>query len=129
MQCPFCQTELIEDRTSDVRIDQCVTCRGVWFDAGELEQFRAGLKDESAPDADALPAFAPNPKFEREHCPRCRSRSLAVGRIDDRVLHRCDRCSGMFVPRYTIVTFRPAPEPASPAGILGVLLSVLSRFD
>lgn len=39
MHCPKCRTEELSTRRSkdsDVAVDWCAECRGVWFDAGEL---------------------------------------------------------------------------------------------
>lgn len=37
MECPVCKEPLIILEYQDVEVDYCVTCRGVWLDAGELE--------------------------------------------------------------------------------------------
>lgn len=45
MKCPKCGMQLIEIEYRGLRIDECSECRGVWFDAGELQQiskFEAG---------------------------------------------------------------------------------------
>lgn len=39
LQCPRCDGTLKEFVYEDVRLDRCEKCRGVWFDAGELEHF------------------------------------------------------------------------------------------
>ena len=38
MTCPSCGGELVELERSDVRIDACRNCRGVWLDRGELDR-------------------------------------------------------------------------------------------
>ena len=38
MTCPSCGGELVELDRSDVRIDACRNCRGVWLDRGELDR-------------------------------------------------------------------------------------------
>jgi hypothetical protein len=38
MKCPKCGGDLAEQAYEDVRIDVCTDCKGVWLDAGELEQ-------------------------------------------------------------------------------------------
>jgi Zn-finger nucleic acid-binding protein len=38
MTCPSCGGELVELERSDVRIDACRQCRGVWLDRGELDR-------------------------------------------------------------------------------------------
>lgn len=38
MRCPACNTRLVEIERSDVLIDACPECRGVWLDRGELDR-------------------------------------------------------------------------------------------
>lgn len=37
-QCPACQQPLQQDRRGKVEVDYCGRCKGIWLDAGELEQ-------------------------------------------------------------------------------------------
>lgn len=37
MRCPKCGRELVEERYHGVAVDRCADCKGVWFDAGEVE--------------------------------------------------------------------------------------------
>lgn len=41
MHCPKCGSQLAEITFRDVLIDKCISCQGVWLDAGELEQVAA----------------------------------------------------------------------------------------
>lgn len=38
MRCPACSTRLVELERSEVLIDACPECRGVWMDRGELDR-------------------------------------------------------------------------------------------
>jgi uncharacterized protein len=38
MSCPSCGGELVELERSDVHVDACRNCRGVWLDRGELDR-------------------------------------------------------------------------------------------
>lgn len=56
MRCPSCSARLVEVERSEVMIDACPECRGVWLDRGELDrilakerQIAAGVTD---PDED-----------------------------------------------------------------------------
>jgi Zn-finger nucleic acid-binding protein len=53
MRCPNCQSRLVELERSDVMIDACPECRGVWLDRGELDRIldrerraAAGVRDD-----------------------------------------------------------------------------------
>jgi Zn-finger nucleic acid-binding protein len=52
LRCPSCGTRLVELERSDVLIDACPECRGVWLDRGELDRIldrerraSAGVRD------------------------------------------------------------------------------------
>ena len=38
MRCPACDTRLVELERSEVLIDACPECRGIWLDRGELDR-------------------------------------------------------------------------------------------
>jgi uncharacterized protein len=40
LACPRDGSQLVETESENVKIDSCPTCKGVWLDAGELEQLR-----------------------------------------------------------------------------------------
>ena len=40
LTCPRDGTPLVETESEHVKIDTCPNCKGVWLDAGELEQLR-----------------------------------------------------------------------------------------
>jgi hypothetical protein len=40
MKCPKCGADLRETEMQGVKVDVCPECRGVWFDAGEIDQIR-----------------------------------------------------------------------------------------
>ena len=37
MICPACKSDMIVVEHSQIELDYCTDCRGVWFDSGELE--------------------------------------------------------------------------------------------
>ena len=98
MDGPSCKGLLEELRFGDVELDRCASCRGIWFDVGELESYRAARAKGSGP--------APTPGFEANHeapplrCPGCKSATLESGRTKgDHDLRQCSVCGGIFVPR------------------------------
>ena len=38
MRCPSCGARLVEVERSEVLIDACPECRGVWLDRGEIDR-------------------------------------------------------------------------------------------
>jgi hypothetical protein len=57
MTCPVDGTVLVMTARSNVEIDYCPSCRGVWLDRGELDKIIERTLAESAP----VPAAAPPP--------------------------------------------------------------------
>ena len=39
MDCPVCKSAMITMELTEVEIDHCLDCGGIWLDAGELEEF------------------------------------------------------------------------------------------
>jgi hypothetical protein len=37
MRCPKCGMELREIDYKGINVDQCISCSGIWFDAGEID--------------------------------------------------------------------------------------------
>ena len=50
MQCPIDGTTLETHTIHSINIEECVQCRGLWFEEGELSK----AKDESDPDLNWL---------------------------------------------------------------------------
>lgn len=52
MRCPSCASRLVEVERSNVLIDACPTCRGVWLDRGELDKILVRERQMAAGDPD-----------------------------------------------------------------------------
>ncbi len=60
LTCPKCQGAMRSYERSNVHVDQCSECRGIFLDRGELEHLiDAELKWASAPAAPPVPAAVP----------------------------------------------------------------------
>ncbi len=48
LSCPRCEIEMaaVEYDTTEIEIDYCIRCQGVWLDAGELEKIVESLEEE-----------------------------------------------------------------------------------
>lgn len=81
MQCPSCRSELETRSTNGIEIDECPSCRGIWFDADELRQ----TKDQADPDLRWMDfeLWKHEDEFhvseKKMKCPKC---SIALAAID-----------------------------------------------
>lgn len=69
MNCPVCEEPMIVLELDEVEIDHCISCGGIWLDAGELELL---LEDSQEKDS-LLTSFVvdKNPKEKPRKCPIC----------------------------------------------------------
>jgi uncharacterized protein len=52
MRCPNCSSRLVEVDRSEILIDACPECRGIWLDRGELDKILVRERSMSAGDPD-----------------------------------------------------------------------------
>ncbi len=89
MDCPYCKEPMIVLELSQVEIDYCTECGGIWLDAGELELL---MGDVLAKDK-VLESFDSDNKTDERsiNCPICLKRMAKYScGIDKKVL--VDKC-------------------------------------
>ncbi len=91
MDCPVCKNAMITLELSDVEIDHCTDCGGIWLDAGELEI----LIGDERKAKQLLQSFKVDSKSREKprRCPIClkRMRKITVGQVQKPLL--IDRCT------------------------------------
>lgn len=89
MNCPACKEPMIVLELDEVEIDYCVSCRGTWLDAGELELL---LEDSTGKDGFLSSFKAESSTSERPRkCPICDKKMQKV-LCGEPGLIRIDRC-------------------------------------
>jgi Zn-finger nucleic acid-binding protein len=78
-KCPRCGNDLQPEKMSDVTVDRCRGCRGLWFDGDEVEHaIDATTKGVSTPEASSMRSGLPQTPTQVEDdvrylaCVRCR---------------------------------------------------------
>ncbi|OIO01620.1 MAG: hypothetical protein COX65_05510 [Elusimicrobia bacterium CG_4_10_14_0_2_um_filter_56_8] len=115
--CPRCGDKPLTaaEGPGGVALDQCLHCRGVWLDAGELQAvLRAGV-------GDAAELSLINPGPSDLDCPRCGAK-MRRGGLADPLLQadKCAACGGFWldsgeIPRLKeLAASRAAAEPGTP---------------
>jgi Zn-finger nucleic acid-binding protein len=86
MLCPICRIEMIAVERAEIELDHCISCRGLWFDRGEIEL----LAELSGADLSSLDGGHRTGGGSKRACPRCDARleEIAVDTL------RIDRCPG-----------------------------------
>lgn len=100
MDCPACGNAMITLELTDVEIDHCVGCGGIWLDAGELEL----LMDDRQKASQLLASFqeAPAVGEKPRRCPICSRKmtKIIVGRTKPVLLiDKCRRGDGLWFDR------------------------------
>jgi len=96
MDCPVCKEAMIVVEYDAVEIDFCVSCRGVWLDAGELELLFGDqvVADQFLCGGDASRAVSEAPR----RCPICdgKMRKHVTGGPEPVVYDQCQRNHGLW---------------------------------
>jgi len=104
-----------------VTVDRCPFCRGIWFDAGELEAFCSSGNRDTSDSPFSGAKFEPVKGRARRICPSCETGSLCFGTLSGYEVWRCEGCRGFFVFSETIDQF----IPLSASGKVGVGIAAL----
>ena len=94
--CPKCDVGLFIVQFKEIEVDYCDRCRGLWLDAGELEELmrRTGSNDDDPFLRLLNQTGTPSPTV-RCLCPRCDSK-LEEFVVNNLTLDRCPRGHGLW---------------------------------
>ena len=99
MICPECKKAMIVVEQHRIEIDYCPRCRGVWFDAGELELLLTSEKLEGSGFGMSHVLGLPEVTVARHRrkCPICRRdmKEVAIGQPAINI-DACRRCDGLW---------------------------------
>ena len=97
MRCPKCRSDMQPVNYDGVELDRCNSCRGLWFDAGEVEAL-AGTQAAAAIDIGDARAGKRLNAVDDYRCPRCGG--AMARRVDPQQSHiwyeSCTACEGSF---------------------------------
>ena len=96
MDCPLCREAMIVLELDEVEIDHCISCGGIWLDAGELE-----LLLENSDEKDSLLSsfkVDKNAKERSRKCPIClrRMEKVLCGTDKKILIDKCRRNDGIW---------------------------------
>jgi Zn-finger nucleic acid-binding protein len=100
MICPACKSDMIVVEHRKIELDYCTSCRGVWFDAGELELLleSAGLEGVEPLLAGLAGSNEADSKEKKRKCPICirKMKKVLVGQKPEILLDICQRGDGIW---------------------------------
>lgn len=97
MDCPVCKNAMITLELTDVEIDYCTDCGGIWLDAGELEQL-LGNPQHAEKLLDSFKINADSTERVRK-CPIClkKMQKIVVGLSTPPLLiDKCRKSDGLW---------------------------------
>ena len=100
MHCPICKEAMIVVEHEHIELDYCTSCRGVWFDAGELElMLEAANLDVSSFNMGHIMSLPEKQiKEDTRRCPLCRKkmRKVAIGCEPEVIIDVCPMADGLW---------------------------------
>ena len=97
MNCPKCEQALSAKEVRGIEVDQCPSCRGIWFDDSELET----ILEHSRSDLRPLRSGREEDTLNRQSgkCPRDGQSMMRVcsAKKSEVVLDVCPECSGIWL--------------------------------
>jgi Zn-finger nucleic acid-binding protein len=100
MTCPACKRDMIVIEYHTIELDYCNNCKGVWFDAGELELLlkSQGLKEAEAFFDGILKSQEAPSSEEKRHCPICgrKMKKTAIGWQPEILVDACRDNHGLW---------------------------------
>ena len=98
MKCPKCTGEMEVVEFSDVTVDRCVDCKGIWFDIGEAEKLK--LMDGSEQiDIGSVKVGKQHDAEVKIDCPRCQTHMIRMVDPNQPHIHYegCTVCYGLYL--------------------------------
>ena len=100
MICPVCKLDMIVIEYNDIELDYCGSCKGVWFDSGELELLlkSRGLEDTKMFLNNVLNCQEAISSEKKRNCPICghKMRKTTVGEQPRILIDICSEEHGLW---------------------------------
>ena len=98
MICPVCHKSMLDIEYNNIELDYCEKCKGVWFDAGELEL----LLESEKPDIfirEMLEKGEVRRVEDKRKCPLCaqKMKKSILGQEPEVLVDVCPRAEGIWL--------------------------------
>jgi Zn-finger nucleic acid-binding protein len=103
MICPVCKYAMIVVEYHNIELDYCHSCKGVWFDSGELELLlkSQGLEEPQAFFDSIFTSQEAASSEEKRKCPICgrKMKKIAIGGQPEILIDVCRDKHGLWFDR------------------------------
>jgi len=100
MVCPVCKCDMIVVEYHNIELDYCNSCKGVWFDSGELELLlkSQGLEEPQSFFDDILSSQEAASLEKKRKCPICgrKMKKTAIGEQPRILIDVCGHGHGLW---------------------------------
>ena len=128
MDCPVCKTAMITLELSDVEIDHCLDCGGIWLDSGELEM----LLDDPVKASQLLESFTEETDHSEivRKCPICLKGMAKVSVSSEKpaiLLDKCRKGHGLWFDAGELEAICTRAKLDEDSKIVGVLADMFGK--
>ncbi len=96
MKCPVCKVALIVVERHKIELDYCISCKGFWFDRGELNLLSETLGLDLIKELQTTQVNESSEKLR--DCPLCDNKmdKIKLGQNTNVVIDKCPQGQGMW---------------------------------
>jgi len=97
MKCPVCKVHLIVVERHKIELDYCISCKGFWFDSGELKLLSETLNLNLLNEIKAT--IIDDSTEHKRICPLCdkRMNKIRIGENSNVLLDKCPDGQGIWL--------------------------------
>ncbi len=100
MICPVCRHDMVVIEYHDIELDYCDSCKGVWFDSGELDLLlkSQGLEEPKVFFDDIINSREVASSEKKRNCPICdrKTKKTAIGGQPEILIDVCRDKHGLW---------------------------------
>ena len=98
MKCPKCSSKMEKVKYQNVEVDKCIECKGIWFDAMELEEL-IKMQGSEIIDTNDKKLRKKYNNIESIKCPKCSMLMINMVDLDQPHIwyEQCNKCAGIFL--------------------------------
>jgi len=100
MICPVCKYDMVVVEYHNIELDYCNSCKGVWFDSGELELLleSQGLEEPKVLFDDIMNSQEAASSEKKRNCPVCghKMKKTAIGEQPEILIDICRDAHGLW---------------------------------